>query len=84
MTLQLDDLRVRRLGECRYDSPLSEMLTTKQTSPHYVAEGDRVLLEDTVSMLVEHDLPPDQVPSFEAAGPRKKIYFDPTSSPRES
>lgn len=77
MTLHLDDLRVRRLGECRYDSPFSEMLSTKRTSPHYVAEGDRVLLEDTVSMLAEHGLPADLVPSFEAAGPRRKIYFDP-------
>ncbi|MBK1787465.1 ATP-dependent 6-phosphofructokinase [Prauserella cavernicola] len=77
MTLHLDNLRVRRLGECRYDSPFSEMLSTKQTSPHYVAEGDRVLLEDTVSMLAEHSLPSGEAPSFEAAGPRRKIYFDP-------
>lgn len=78
MTLNLEDLRVRDLGECGYDSPLSEMLAVKQTSPHYVAEGDRVLLEDTVSMLAEHGLPSGEVPSFEAAGPRRKIYFDPT------
>lgn len=77
MTLHLDDLRVRRLGECRYDSPFSEMLSAKRTSPHYVAEGDRVLLEDTVSMLAEHGLSAGRVPSFEAAGPRRKIYFDP-------
>lgn len=77
MTLHLEDLRVRHLGECHFDSPFSEMVATKQTSPHYVAEGDRVLLEDTVSMLSEHNLPPDQLPSFESAGPRKKIYFDP-------
>ncbi|MFF0794524.1 ATP-dependent 6-phosphofructokinase [Streptomyces spiralis] len=75
--MHLDDLRVRRLGECRYDSPFSDVLSTKQTSPHYVAEGDRVLLEDTVSMLAEHSLPPGLAPSFEAAGPRRKIYFDP-------
>ncbi|WP_275295059.1 ATP-dependent 6-phosphofructokinase [Amycolatopsis sp. La24] len=77
MTLHLDDLRVRHLGECRYDSPLAEMVSTKQTSPHYVAEGDRVLLEDTVSMLAGHRLPPARLPSFEGAGPRRKIYFDP-------
>nr|WP_222132506.1 ATP-dependent 6-phosphofructokinase [Pseudonocardia sp. C8] len=76
--MHLDDLRVRALGECRFDSPLSALLSTKQTSPHYVAEGDRVLLEDTVSMLAEHGLPSDRAPSFEAAGPRRKIYFDPT------
>ena len=79
MTLHLDDLRVRHLGECRYDSPFSEMLSTKQTSPHYVAEGDRVLLEDTVSMLAGHSLPSVRAPSFEAAGPRRKIYFDPAN-----
>ncbi|WP_435062080.1 ATP-dependent 6-phosphofructokinase [Amycolatopsis thermoflava] len=77
MTLHLDDLRVRLLGECRYDSPFAEVLSTKRTSPHYVAEGDRVLLEDTVAMLAEHSLPSVQAPSFEAAGPRRKIYFDP-------
>lgn len=77
VTLRLEDLCVRRLGKCRYDSPLSDMLTTKRTTPYYVAEGDRVLLEDTVSMLAEHNLPPSRVPSFEAAGPRAKIYFDP-------
>ncbi|MEV4734928.1 ATP-dependent 6-phosphofructokinase [Saccharopolyspora sp. NPDC049426] len=77
MTLHLDDLRVRHLGECRHDSPLSALLAAKRTSPHYVAEGDRVLLEDTVSMLAEHGLPPEDLPSFEAAGPRRKIYFDP-------
>jgi 6-phosphofructokinase 1 len=79
VTLHLDDLRVRQLGECRYDSPFSEALSTKQTSPHYVAEGDRVLLEDTVSMLAEHGLPAGRTPSFEAAGPRRKIYFDPAN-----
>ncbi|MBK0869121.1 MAG: ATP-dependent 6-phosphofructokinase [Saccharopolyspora sp.] len=76
MKMHLDNLRVRHLGECRYDSPFCEMLAAKRTSPHYVAEGDRVLLEDTVSMLAEHDLPPEELPSFEAAGPRRKIYFD--------
>ncbi|MGW3472843.1 ATP-dependent 6-phosphofructokinase [Saccharopolyspora sp. NPDC000995] len=77
MTYHLDDLRVRHLGQCRFESPFSEMLTAKQTSLQYVSEGDRVLLEDTVSMLAKHDLPPVQLPSFEAAGPRRKIYFDP-------
>jgi 6-phosphofructokinase 1 len=77
VTLHRDDLRVRELGECRYDSPMAGLLTAKQTSPHYVAEGDRVLLEDTVSMLAEHDRPSVEAASFEAAGPRRRIYFRP-------
>ena len=77
MSLALDDLRVRSLGPCEHDSPFAEMLSTKHTSPHYVAEDDRVLVDDTVSVLLSHGVPIDRVPSFEAAGARKKIYFDP-------
>ena len=77
MTLELDDLRVRSLGECRYDSPFAELLATKRTSPHYVHEDDRVLVDDAVSVLLSHGVPIDRLPSLEAAGPRRKIYFDP-------
>jgi len=80
MSLDLDDLRVRSLGDCEHDSPFAEMLSTKRTSPHYVAEDDRVLVDDTVSVLLSHGVPIDRVPSFEAAGPRKKIYFDPAET----
>ncbi|SFS98845.1 ATP-dependent 6-phosphofructokinase [Saccharopolyspora flava] len=77
MTLHLDDLRVRHLGECHHDSPLADLVADKKTSPHYVSEGDRVLLDDTVSMLDRRGMAPGDLPSFEAAGPRRKIYFDP-------
>ena len=80
MSLALDDLRVRSLGACEHDSPFAELLATKRTSPHYVAEDDRVLVDDTVSVLLSHGVPIDQVPSLEAAGPRKKIYFDPAAT----
>ena len=80
MTLELDDLRVRSLGDCRYDSPFAEMLATKRTSPHYVHEDDRVLVDDTVSVLLERGVPIDQLPSLEAAGPRRKVYFDPDAT----
>jgi 6-phosphofructokinase 1 len=80
VTLELDDLRVRSLGECRYDSPFAEMLATKRTSPHYVHEDDRVLVDDTVSVLLSRGVPIEQLPSLEAAGPRRKIYFDPDAT----
>src|SRR4051794_7335278 len=31
-------------------------------------------------MLVERALPPERLPSFEPAGPRQKIYFDPSKT----
>jgi 6-phosphofructokinase 1 len=79
MPVHLDDLRVRALGDCHHDSPFAERLSTKKTSPHYVHEDDRVLVDDTVSVLLSHGVPLDQVPSLETAGPRKKIYFDPST-----
>jgi len=77
MTVELDDLRVRALGECTYDSPFAGMLADKHTSSHYVAEDDRVLVDDTVSVLLSRGVPIKALPSLEAAGPRKKIYFEP-------
>lgn len=77
MTLELDDLRVRILGECRYDSPFAEVVAKKRTTPHYVHEDDRVLIDDTVSVLLSRGVPLEEVPSLEAAGPRRKLYFDP-------
>jgi 6-phosphofructokinase 1 len=80
VTLELDDLRVRTLGECRHDSPFAGVLATKRTSPHYVHEDDRVLVDDTVSVLLSRGVPIDELPSLEAAGPRRRIYFDPAAT----
>ena len=80
MSIQLDDLRVRALGECVHDSPFATMLADKRTSASYVSEDDRVLLDDTVSVLLQRGVPIEELPSLEAAGPRKKIYFQPSAT----
>ena len=78
--MQLADFRVRILGECRHPSPFSARLADKQTTPHYVHEDDRVMLDDTVSVIAAKNLPLAGLPSFETAGPRQKIYFDPAAT----
>ena len=68
-----DELRVRRLGEPRFASPLSG-------PEHFVDDSDRVLLcssESELASFVERDEPP---PSFEPAGPRAELYFEPPST----
>ncbi|GAA4775695.1 ATP-dependent 6-phosphofructokinase [Actinomycetospora chlora] len=75
MTVHLHDLHVRTLGEGRHPSPFSERLADKQTSPHFVHEDDRVMLDDTISVVGA--TPAADLPSFETAGPRRRIYFDP-------
>ncbi|MBT8227129.1 MAG: ATP-dependent 6-phosphofructokinase [Dactylosporangium sp.] len=78
MTITSSDLEVKTLGACRIASPLAVRLGARRTSQHYVDEGDRVLFDDTLTMVTERGVPVDQLPGFEPAGPRKKIYFDPS------
>ncbi|MBN1171267.1 MAG: ATP-dependent 6-phosphofructokinase [Micromonosporaceae bacterium] len=78
MTITSSDLEVRTLGVCRIDSPLAVRLGARQTSQHYVDESDRVLFDDTLAMVTERGVAVDQLPGFEPAGPRRKIYFDPS------
>lgn len=76
LTVELEDLRVRTLGECRIPSPFSARLADKQTTPHFVHEDDRVMLDDTMSVISAKTMA--MLPSFETAGPRRKIYFHPS------
>ncbi len=71
------ELMVSRLGECRHDSPLAKFVAGRRTNEHYVDEQDRVLFDDTVSLVRERGVPLEELPSFEPGGPRRRIYFAP-------
>ena len=70
------ELVVKTLGPCRIDSPLKPMLESRRTTVHYVGEDDRVLFHDTASLVRESGCTLDELPGFEPAGPRRKIFFD--------
>jgi len=74
------DLVVNTLGLPRIDSPLGELLDQHEQSEHYVEESDRVLFDDTLSSAVARGCDPAGLPGFEPAGPRRKIYFDPSKT----
>ncbi len=61
---------VRRLGECRIDNPLRV--------PRYVSDEERVLLVPLVEEARKWITKGEEPPSFEVAGPRRRIYFDPS------
>jgi 6-phosphofructokinase 1 len=70
------DLRVKALGACRHRSPLLKRLG--EGALHHVGEADRVLLDDRYSRVAgagAADLA--ALPTFELAGPRDRIFFDP-------
>ncbi|MBI3395946.1 MAG: ATP-dependent 6-phosphofructokinase [Spirochaetia bacterium] len=63
------DTTIATLGPCRYDTPL--------TSQSFVKDSERVLVDadpEKVRQAMQGGGAPD---SFENAGPRSKIYFDP-------
>jgi 6-phosphofructokinase 1 len=71
------DLRVRRLGEPAFVSPMAGFVQGRASSPHYVHEADRVLLDDTLVAAARRLSGVAELPSLEPGGPRKHIYFDP-------
>lgn len=79
-TVDHADLVVKTLGTPRIDSPLKELLAQRQESAHYVEEPDRVLLDDTLSAIMARNGSANGLPGFEPAGPRRKIYFDPSKT----
>lgn len=68
---QPEQLSVRTLGACQQPSQLSP-----ETHPH-IDENDRVLLCSTTGELTPFLERGSAPPSFESAGPREWLYFDP-------
>lgn len=60
--------------------PWPPQLDSHQTTEHYVDEDDRVLLDDTLSMVCARSGPLKELPSVEPAGPRRQLFFDPAKT----
>jgi 6-phosphofructokinase 1 len=75
--VEADDLRIKELGPCQFESPLKSRLGASVLHP--VGDADRVLLDDRRATLNESLVPPSELPSFELAGPRDRIFFDPAT-----
>src|SRR5215217_9641331 len=56
------------------------LVQSLRTSEHYVDENDRVLFDDTVTMVTRRGGAVADLPGFEPSGPRCKIYFDPSKT----
>jgi 6-phosphofructokinase 1 len=70
MHLEPEQLEIQRIGECRIASPI--------TGIRFLENGDRVLLSsslETINGILDQG---GRLPAFEKAGPRSKIYFDPS------
>jgi 6-phosphofructokinase 1 len=70
MTKELD-FTVMNLGECRTPSPMSGV--------RFVKEDDHVLYHSDIREIRKYIALGKEPPNFEEAGPREKIFFDPTN-----
>ncbi len=71
------DLSIRRLGDCIYDTTSKFSLNKKDDRIRYVPDDERVLAiidKTKVDCFIKNKIP---VPSFEKAGERNKLYFEP-------
>ena len=61
---------IQQLGECRIPSPMSGM--------EFVKNDDRVVYHSNPADIIKSLAEGGDLPSFEMAGPRNRIYFDPS------
>jgi 6-phosphofructokinase 1 len=73
------DLSVRQLGTPRFISPVARFVRDRPSSPHYVHESDRVLLDDARATAVARACGVADLPSLEPGGPRERIFFNPAT-----
>ncbi len=70
------DLTIARLGVATRRSPLHLSVARGDRVCNFVSDDERVLYRAAVGGLADGDA--DRAASFERAGPRERIYFDPT------
>lgn len=75
LEINLEQMMIEQLGPARIDNP-----SMKGNNCCFVHETDRVLYEDVIDQATSFDLPLISRVSMERAGPREKIYFDPSKT----
>ncbi len=71
MELKNSDFEIQKLGECRIPSPMPAAC--------FVGDDERVLYHGTLAEIQGFLDSGQQPPSFEMAGPRQRIFFDPSN-----
>lgn len=78
--LTREDVTIQNLGPCRIESPLSAYMNDEAREKLFVKDSDGVLIDGTVNRENPGLCLDPRVATFELAGPREKIYFDPSKT----
>ncbi|MCC8190838.1 MAG: ATP-dependent 6-phosphofructokinase [Planctomycetes bacterium] len=71
------DFTISALGKCTIDSPLVDAFGDYAS---FVSDDSRCLYDDRLDSVVHRACNPESLPAMELAGPRRRIYFDPSKS----
>ncbi len=71
MELKSSDFDIQTLGECSIPSPMKAV--------QFVGDDERVLYHETLGEIQEFLGSGHQPPAFQMAGPRERIFFDPSN-----
>jgi len=71
------DLTVPTLGGCKVDSPLNLNTTEGDEIANFVEDDRRLMMDASLRSFREHRDAGTEPVTFEQAGPRARIYFDP-------
>ena len=74
-SITAEEVAIKDLGRCLLPSPVAGHLGDHAL--HFVGKADKVLVHDTVRQLEARAESLSDLPAFELAGPRNKIFFDP-------
>lgn len=78
MKREVIDTTIQTLGPAKIASPLQKSTKEAPTPATFIKDDDRVLISirsnEVASVIKRNEIPP----AFELAGPREKIYFDPS------
>lgn len=72
------NLNIKNLGEPKYDSPLNKIVkSTEYNKISFVNDEERILIISSQKEFEQWQKKGRSIPSFEKAGPREKLYFEP-------
>jgi 6-phosphofructokinase 1 len=80
MAMKYEDFIIPTLGKCNLVTPLKLGRTPDSPVYQFVDEEDRVLYDPSVASFIKHAKTGTQPVSFEKAGPREKIFFEPAKT----
>lgn len=80
LELQQKDFQIQSLGECKFESPLKLSKVDDDKLTNYVSDDERILYSCYLKDIQADIAAGRELLSFEKAGPREKIYFDPANT----